>query len=658
MLKRLIDFVSSDTSRPPFQFTLQDISLCQLWYESQVRQQIDTPITPLVRQRIEAWKQSSETPDVSSAGRRHQRLLRVTLARLENTPKGLVADEVAFLHAALTLAETAQNASQQTRFLSRIRPHQDTLLKLLALGAPSSDLHHLEMHIVYASAADILGAETTSVRILAGIEVPSRGPVFKARNHLRILGDVPENCTVVVENEGSCSVDGYVLGRILTKSDCEIRHNISGVAIVLHGDVRARSIINNAFVVSKMGSVFCRNAQGPKLVFAGRSIEVAESTMLGKYITRDMNIGDEARGSHIEIAGEAQARQFRNLGMSNINIVLRRELSCDDFGEISSDGLKKLLSQAYALRRNAHNFKNMSEAAQREADHTAQSVLMYIFGGGEVQKRLQGFLHAQRRHTLATNVVTNLENILERAQDRLYSRCLSDEAESNFNSHEDMEQDSELMAAREEAEKFNTSLSSSTLNTMQQSLLLEQVRQKLSDMRGMQREAEEQLREQERSLQHLEKYEQVLAGAGANATKIDVLNRILPAMNKQAPESAMGKRLRSGFVVRALRTVDRAGRHATEFGQKADQYLSDFRAVSERLGKDYQVRVLENPESEEVSARVSGIFDDGIRIYMDVYTENIGDIPKDAVIITERDDGVRTYIRPKAGGRFHGADRR
>lgn len=222
----------------------------------------------------------------------------------------LAADEVAFLCTAFDLVKRSARPEDHSRFAGRFEAHQQPLLGLKEELTPSNDVHQLEIHIQYATEADIKGAEVTSIRLLAGIELPCRGPLFTAGNHLRILGDVPENCTVEVKNEGSCSVDGYVMERILTKGHCEIRQNISGVAIVLDGHVRARSIINNALVISKMGEVFCINAQGPKLVFAGRSINIRESTMLGKFVARDLEIGEEARGSHIEVAGTAEAKHF------------------------------------------------------------------------------------------------------------------------------------------------------------------------------------------------------------------------------------------------------------------------------------------------------------------------------------------------------------
>lgn len=135
-----------------------------------------------------------------------------------------------------------------------------------------------------------------------------------------------------------------------------------------------------------------------------------------------------------------------------------------------------------------------------------------------------------------------------------------------------------------------------------------------------------------------------------------MLNRILPALQSQPPDSLVGKRLRSNFSVLALRNVERAVRRANEFEVKAGENLNNFRAVSDQLGKDYQIRILENPEDEGNAARVTGRFEAGARIYMDDYIENIASAAPDALIITPEDDAIRTYLRSGAGTRFHTAE--
>lgn len=665
LLKRLIDFVASPPPGNAVRLTLQDVALCALWLEAQSRRAPLDSAGQAVAQAVQRWIASPETPDLNTVGRRHQSLLRDLIDQLQtHPPERLVLEEVAFLTTVLSLTRQVGAHPVAVRAATLLEAYGGALEQRKEGRTPAPGLTTLERRVQYVTERDILAADNTFVRLLAGIELPCRGPVFKASANLRILGDVPDGCTVVVENEGCCCVDGYVMGRVLSRRQCEIRHNISGVAIVLTGHIRARGVINNAMAISKMGSVVCMNAQGPRLIFAGQSIVVTDTALMGRLVTRHLHVGREVKGSRLEIAGEATAQYYRHLGMSNVSIVLRRELSCADYGEVTGAELNQLLSRAYGLRRHARNFSHLAAAARREADHSAQSVLMFLFGGGEVQKRLESLLRSQRRHAFISHVVLNLRNMLIDAREELFEPGTSGEdgpppstaADTVLVAPLDDLEDDDLKAAEVETAALQSSLHSKALDRRQRSLLMETAQKKLAAMTALQAQMAEQVLQEERAMQNMEKYEQILAGRGRHATKLDVLNHILPALQAQPADSLLGKRLRSNFSVLALRNVTRAARRASECDQKAAENLNNFRAVSEQLGKDYQIRILENPEDEGNAARVTGRFEAGARIFMDEYIENIAGAAPDAMIITPNDDAIRTYLRSGTGTRFYTAE--
>lgn len=656
MLKRLIDFVVQSPASSKSGLTLQDITLCRNWAQS------PTPGTPVgtlsaVEATVTQWMTERAPGSQPTCGRRHQILLRELVDHLvKHGTTTLGVEEAAFLQAALTLARATGTTRDSERVTALLAPHESALAARAGAHAPAYGLVPLERRIAYASENDVLAAPSNFIRLLAGIEMPCRGPVFKCQTNLRLLGDVPDGCTVVVENDGYCSVDGYVMGRVLSRRHCEIRHNLSGSVIVLSGNIRARGIINNGTAISKMGSVHCVNAQGPRLVFAGQAIEVEENALMGRYVTRDMRVGREVRGSRLEIAGDCTAGYFRHLGMSHVSVVLRRELSCADFGEVTGADLNQLLSRAYSLRRQARNFFHLAAAARGEADHNAQSVLMFTFGGGEVQKRLETLLRAQRRHAFISHVVENLRAMLNEVREEM----LQPEGAAAVSTPQtagvfDELDDEELRTVQDEAASLEKTLRATGNDHRQTTLLLEQARQKLAAMEGLQAQMAAQMAQEERAMQNMEKYEQILSGSGQAASKLDVLNRILPALQSQPVDGAIGKRIRSPFAVRALRTIERAVRRAGELEQRANEFLVDFRGVSERLGRDFQIRVLENPEDEGNIARVTGAFEGGARIFMDSYVENLSEAPTDSVVVTPNEDGIRTYVRRGAGARFYSA---
>ena len=610
-----------------------------------------------LRERISHWQVHWEPPDPGTEGRRHQLLLRELIDALdEGRPDDLNADEAAFLCAVHRLSSGMRDLDAFQRLRERLNRPMGALSKRVAEEGTAPGLPGLWRRMGYVTERELRGAPHRESRLLAGIELPCRGAVYETAANLRVLGDVPDNCTVVTEGNATCCVEGYVLGRVLAKRQCEVRGNVSGVVIVLREDVRARSIINNATAIAKMGSVYCRNAQGPRLVFGGKEIHIAEGVILGQYITRSMVVGNEVRGGQIQVSQRVESKGFRHLGASNLAIVLRRELCCEDFGEVTGEELNQLLSEAYRLRRLAHNYDSMESLARRECEHQAQSALMYIFGGSETHKKLEDIAAARRRLTTLERTANNLQLVLEAAEDRLARRgggehFMGEDALLSF--EEVASDDQDLAQENEEAKKFQQKLRSRSLSRTQAANIVSDVKKRLSRLDDERESLDELVVQRSREMQSLDQYDRLLGKSGKSATKLELLKNILPSLKQQPADSPSGVRLASQFVQMALRNVDRQLRHASENASLATKYRNEFHAVTERLGKDFQIRVLENPAEEE-AARAVGRFDGGVRIYLDVFADNPAELPEGSVILTpEGDNEVRTYVRPVKLRGFH-----
>ncbi len=657
MLERLVEYVLEQPENFCAQLLLQDMALCQAWLESCDGDGEEAGRVKALRDRVVCWQQAEPAAVESTAGRRQQMFLREAVSRIQR--KGLDAlsnSEVFFLHAVDRLLTQVVNPERFARVERLLRRSRDRLIQRCEGIRPTPHLPDLSGLIQYVTEADILQAPVRDTRLLAGIELPCRGPVLSASCHLRVLGDVPERSTVVVEGAGHCCVDGYVMGRVLSKRQCEIRGNISGVAVVLHGDIRARSIINNAQVIAKMGSVYCQSAQGPKLVFAGRRLSIAGDTMLGNYIARKMDVGNDVRGGRIQVSELVQAKHFRHLGANTLSVVLRRELNCEDFGEVTGAELKKLLSRAYRLRSVAHHFEAVGNLAQNEAERSAQSVLMYVFGSGEAHRKLGSLMRCQRRIEILNRIENNLRDLLETARDGLTRRetstapDLQSESLALFDDSDPVDDD--LRKEHEDAVKLRERLRARGLDRKQRTLIMQQTAAKLEHVEEEKRAALVELERKEKSIQTLEPYEKLVESSGKGASKLEVLQRVLPTLQQQT-EGPIASRLKSGFVTMELRKISQRVRYAEDYRKRAEDTLHEFRTVTDRLGEDFQVEVLERPEDESLGARAIGHFDEGVSIYLEVVTEDPSEQPPGTVFKTEVDDGVRCYIRERDHVRFH-----
>ncbi|MBI2424306.1 MAG: hypothetical protein HYV27_15855 [Candidatus Hydrogenedentes bacterium] len=658
MIEHLIAYVDRTGPEDWSRLTLQDIALCRLWADEHMGTPAETNRVTRLREAIAAWQSQAATPETATAGRRHQWILRGLLDELrDGRLTGMHTEDTAFLCAVHDFLLPGIILLSPSRVVALLEPHLSALRARQGSGRVRVDFKHLRSRQSYVTAVELMAAPVKETRLLAGIDLPGRGPVFSAKNNVRVLGDVPDNCTVVVEGLHCCAVDGYVLGRVLSKLHCEVRGNVAGIIVVLQGDIRARSIVNNAQAISKLGSVYCWSAQGPKLVFAGKSIDVADGALMGAYITRVLNVANDLRGGSVHIADNGTAAHFRHFGMSNLEIVLRRDLSCEDYGEVTGVDLRRLLSEAYRLRRIARNYALLEEAATNEVEHAAQGVLMYLFGGGESHKKLEDYLQTERRLEIVTRIVDNMALVLERAQDDLTQRGARKEAalpDPDFGEFlQEGPVDPDLQQENEEVNALRSRLNSAALDHRQTRLLLDQAREKILRLMAERDALQQTLQQKGKGIQTLEKYEKVLtAGASSAENKIQVLQRILPAIRKQPDDSPLAIRLRTGFATMTLGAIERKQKHIAEYAQRRTESLENFRAVSERLGKDFQVRVLAQ-QDESGAARVTGIFEKGVRIIMDDPPEDGAPPPEGSIVTTSGEPAVRTYIRANTGAKFY-----
>lgn len=656
MLERLAEYVEKLPEDKIGDLLIQDIALCQAWSAAGAIYPGEKARAQVLAKQAAAWQRRVHPPDEKTDGRRHQWLLRGMIEKLSTEPREpLDSDEASFLRAVQALLKGMAHGKQFDRLRELLAPHADSIERRAAERRSAPGLPLISRRIQYATSADIEAAPQRETRLLAGIELPCRGPVLTCPCHLRVLGDVPDRCTVVVEGEGACSVDGYILGRVLVKQGCEVRGNIAGVAIVLYGDIRARGIINNGYAVAKMGSVLCRSAQGPRLVFAGREITIAESAMLGRYISRVVNVGREICGGQVHVSERAQAPWFRHLGPNDLRIVLRRELCCEDYGEVTGEELNRLLSDAYRLRSLAHNLDIMADLSRREAEHTAQSTLMFLFGGSETHKKLVDIAAAHRRLDAVARLTNNLRAVLESTQDGLMRKLELIPVPD----HDVMDMDRERMVDRELARESEDAASARPvtaarrINPVQAARIVADVGKKLQHLTKERASIEKTIAKREKEMQSLEQYETLLKSSGKATTKLELLVSILPTLRKQPESSPIAARLKSPFVEMALRNIDRRLRNGNEYREQSVTYRRGFLSVSERLGREFQIRMLENPGTDDDASRVTGRFERGIKIYMDMYADNELELPPNSLIRTPSGNEPRTYVRMSHAARFH-----
>ena len=381
MLDALIEYVQKADSDALETLAIQDAALCAAWRESWAGNPDRLAQCDGIPKAIETWATHPHVGNAQTEGRRHQWTMRELIDDLQaGRVRSLAWDQVVFALAVLELIDKCGNLESHERLRSLLVPHAKQLTvqaKSLPV-APGLPTIAARLHVV--TSKQIAASRPREVKVFAGIPVNVRGPVLiHDRGHLKILDQVPENCTVVVE-DGSVSVEGFVMGRVAASQHCEVRDNISGMVVVRQGNVRARGIMVKSKVISKWGSVCGKQSESPDLVFAGTEIRIEASTNMGEFKAPVIAVLGDVCGGVFHVSKQLVADHFRSSENRGLSIVLRQDLTCQDYGENpGADGLR-LLMKANRMKRDLAAMRERVTVTHSEAEHAARCALTFLLG--------------------------------------------------------------------------------------------------------------------------------------------------------------------------------------------------------------------------------------------------------------------------------------
>ncbi|NUM56254.1 MAG: hypothetical protein HUU46_21655 [Candidatus Hydrogenedentes bacterium] len=669
MLDALIEYVQKAGPDELEHLAIQDAALCLAWHrswDSNAERQAQCEAIPSI---VEKWANGPHVGNVNTEGRRHQWTLREFIDDLQaGRVRSLAWDQVTFGIVVLELIDKMGAPESYARLRSLLVPHAKQLAIQAKALPPAPGLPTISARLHVVTSKQIAAARPRDVKIFAGIPVNVRGPVLiHDKGHLKILDQVPENCTVVVE-DGSVSIEGFVLGRVAASQHCEVRENISGMVVVRQGNIRARGILVKSKVISKWGSVCGKAAESPELVFAGTEIRVEASTNMGEFKAPVITVLGDVHGGVFHVTRQLAADHYRSSDNRGLSIVLRQDLTCQDYGENPGpDGLR-LLMKANRMKRDLAAMRERVALAHSEAEHAARCALTFLLGddgGDPVAEKLQ---HAQHRLALINRVASIFQTLIALAEERVErlaryeGRIWEEDDESNEETakdlnevHADFTQLSSEGGAENDLDNEMQEIAGLRERLLAPSADLAKVAQTLEYMR-------DRLRLWKREREHLHdliaKHEsevKLLQGANARARgmttampMVQFLKQLITHLRDRgdAPNSPQMLRLQSGFMRVALRTINSRVERAERDKRTIEKARDAMNDVAGRLRKEFQIP-FENDEADSGELpKVSGAFDAGVRILADVYLLNETTNPKSgAVLVTPLSHATKTYVR-------------
>jgi hypothetical protein len=632
MLSKLITYASELPADELAEVSLQDVAVCEAWFESFKGNGAQLKKWDSVPDIVQQWTHGVSPRDINTEGRRHQWVLRDLIDTiLGDGNEEITRDEADFLCATFALTTRVDCPEIFERVNMLLTPHVDRLNAMRSALDQAEGLPALSKRLHPLTARDLIGARPREIRVIAGVDMPCRGPLTTLPGHVKVLGSVPENCTLVVES-GCCSVEGYVMGRIAIKEHCEVRENIAGVVISRQGDIRARGIIDQAYVVSKAGNVQVRRAESPRLIFAGNSIRIAEIT----------------------------AERFANPSGAGMTIVLRRGFSSEEYGEARPPEANRLVSKALRLRREVTNLESMARSSEHEADQCAQSALYYLCTGEDSRKHVEAIQSAKQRLARLDQVIAGLSTLSASAEEKLarpnpgetppdeQSAEDGDPSFSPFTADGQLDEDlsDEFSEMRGVRDKLGTSQQSRKVT----SSLLVRLRERLAGWTQERQDLEEKIAHNEAELQKVANLTSVLEKTRGRRSHVDILRQILVTARSRPKNDPLAKKIDTSFVTLMVRTVTKCQDRVRTYREHILKKRRNFQKCSDQLLREFQIVMTLETLDDKRGATATGRFDAGTMLFTDPFAaEENTPPPGTSREIRGSEDEVKTYTRTLRG---------
>jgi len=623
---------------------IQDVALCQVWWVNGGACADPPPGFAGLQSRVQRWLALSDRPVSKSAGRRSQTLLRELIDRLEaDQVDKMQRDELDLLEAVHGLAQSVENPEVFERVRRAIAPRRARIAARRAGLPPAVGTPTLTARFLVVRACDIQCAPPREVRVIAGVEAPSRGPVMVHCGHVRVLDEVPEGSTLVVE-EGACVVDGYVLGRVAVSGSCEILENVSGFVISRNGDVRARNIVDSAFVVAKRGSVYCKRVAGARLVFAGSRIHVDDRASRSRLLAPEVIVTGCIEAGEVHASRRITSDSFRSAADSPLALVFRRSLSCKDYGEDPGKKMSVEVTHALRVRADLERLRQRIRIAIAEAESAAESVLTFALAGDAVARVAGEVVAAQRRLDVINRVLLGLRALYASAESAVEA---GDAAESDvdetFLDELDGElrqimtehpSDAEMHASYNEVVQSRQQLKRSGGNRKLTRAALSDVSLKLARWRDEFVKLDQEVREGRAKIRTLVQSSDLVQDPGAARSRVLALQRVVQRAEARGVDDPLRKRFDAPFATVLMRTIEKRLALSRKLKEDTERVQKEFDLSRDAVWTRFQMRI-DTGDPAEARIVVEGRFETTVRLASDpaFLTATPEDIPGGGVCI-------------------------
>lgn len=663
MLERLIEFILNGPEDRFADISLEDAALARTWCDIRKRTGGRSPSWEAVAEQLEAWLSKHRRVQWDTEGYRYQWVLRDLIETVQHGDLNAVArDELDFLSWAFDLAGRTEESEAYGRVRSLLAPFMNEIEVLRRQLPNVYRLKSFIRRIHYVDTSDIENAPHSSVRLVAGIALPAKGPLLKYSGHVKLFGVVPDGCSLVVEN-GCCSVLGYIMGLLAVTHHCDVRYNISGVVISSLGSIRARNVIDQAYVVAKAGNVHVRRVENPKLLFAGERLAVADTIRRGHIIAPDIEVGEEVLGGRIQVSRSLSSGRLRATPELPLAIIFRKRLTSDDYGGVRTREATRLWSEVLRLKTSILTLESLIASTDGEVERLAENALLYICSNQTTSKFTDAICRNKSRLDVIDRIIEGLlgmaYGIAERAAER--ATALGGETGAGAGESGVMFGVADAVLSRVGADAagerdvhpfisriadIREGLRGGVPGSRLASTSLTRIREELHRWLEERSQLLERIKNDTAELRSQVDLGEFIQSSTDRHSPERVLRQLVASVQKQPSGSPVAGRVASNFVSTMMRNMDKKRQSAEACRRELlDKRLEFEKKAGELRTRHHVVVVLEDTDRGE-GPRVSGRFEGGVVIYADAVAAGQEAPPGNTrLVVPDTGDVVKTYVR-------------
>ncbi|MCH7958486.1 MAG: hypothetical protein IID08_00050 [Candidatus Hydrogenedentes bacterium] len=653
MFENLVAYASKSSPEEIARIEIEEMAIIAAWYHSYEGNSERQERYPGIPDAIRHWIGNVKKDDRVTEGRRLQPLLRhildqVVLYGTENVHRS----ELDILVEAYVLLCEVSDKEIFARLALFFEPKIDSIKAQRNSLPLTPGLVGVGRRLTIITPEDITAARPRSVRSFAGVKMSLRGPVYQGSGDVKVIGMVPDDCMLVVD-EGTCLVNGYVLGHVAASHGCEVRDNISGVVIVRDGDIRGRNVLTNAFVVSKWGSIHVRLSENPKLLFAGNEIRIREGAQHGSYASPEINVTEEATGGEYSVSKQLSAKKFQATDARKLVIALRRKITCEDYGGLVDPEATRILSLIGKVRRRRDITQDMIVLAEDEADHFASSALISLAGGEDIMKQIEEVNHSHSRIALLDRLIAavdmmsvTVEEQLDALHDPDRAAAIQATKKQSIANIQDLQAelrrtgeeegaDEDLLKEGEDLAGIARELSSRISDTPVPAKILFLLWEKKAGWLLDRQELSANATRKASGIEKLLGDNEILRARGEELSDMKLLSRLLAVAYKREAGDRLFDRANTSFVQLMLRSIESRKLRVREYTKTLEMLEKELKMEYTRLERECHIPPPPEHDQNPSPASVTGKFGKDVTICIDRFLLEEKERPARSVLQTE-----------------------